>query len=402
MDKDVDMHPLLPTGHRRICLLVCCLALLVWSGEPARAADATAASTASIVQDFPDGDFVTAILMDARTGEILGGKDMDLPRPPASMVKMMTQLIVVERIAEGDIALDDIVTVSARASRTGGSRVWLKHREEFTVEQMLEALAIHSANDVAVALAEHVAGSEVAFIDLMNLRARELGLTGTEFTTVHGLTPRHGRPTDKSTARDMARLGRELLEHPRTLVWSSRATAPFRDGEFTLYNPNRLVGTFRGLDGLKTGFTTPAGYCVTATAVQRGVRLISVVMGCSSDQARATETTRLLSWGFNLYSPLTVVAKDGGALDVTVPVQGGKDRRVAVVAADDLTITARRDREGDIELRPEIPTAVEAPVAAGERLGEVIALLDGHELGRVDLLAAETVEKGSWFHRLLR
>jgi serine-type D-Ala-D-Ala carboxypeptidase (penicillin-binding protein 5/6) len=396
------MHLPLVATHRLLCLLVACLALLGWPVMPAAAAGPAAATTAAADQGFPDGDFVTAILMDARTGEILGGKDIDLPRPPASMVKMMTQLLVLERIAEGDIALDDIVTVSANASRTGGSRVWLKHREQFTVEQMLEALAIHSANDVAVALAEHLAGSEVAFIDLMNLRARELGLTGTEFNTVHGLTPRHGRSPDLSTARDMALLGRALLEHPLTLVWSSQATAPFRDGAFTLYNPNRLVGTFRGLDGLKTGFTTPAGYCVTATAVQRGVRLISVVMGCASERSRATETTRLLSYGFNLYAPLTIITKDGGTLDLTVPVQGGKDRRVAVVAADDLTITARRDREGDIVLRPEVPSQVAAPVAAGERLGEVIAMLDGHELGRVELLAAVTVEKGSWYHRLLR
>lgn len=374
-------------------LILGLVGLLCWTAVPAAAE--------SDLIDL-DGDFATAILMDARTGTILGGKDIDARRQPASMVKMMTQLLVVERLAEGDLELTDIVTVSARASRIGGSQVWLAHREQFTIEEMLQALIIHSANDVAVALAEHVAGSVEAFIDLMNLRAQDLGLTGTEFHSVHGLPPSGGRMPDLSTARDMANLGRHLLHYPLTLQWSAMATAPFRDGEFTLYNPNRLVGKYRGLDGLKTGYTRPAGYCVTATAVQKGVRLISVVMGSSTDQGRATETTRLLSLGFSLYGPVTVVEKTDAPLELTVPVQGGKDRQVAVMAAAELVVTVPRGREAAVELRHEVPSSLEAPVAAGEKLGEVIALLDGHELGRTDLLAAATVEKGNWFHRLLR
>lgn len=349
-----------------------------------------------------DGDFASAILMDARTGEILAGRNIDARRQPASMVKMMTQLLVMERIAEGDIALTDTVTVSARASRMGGSQVWLKHRERFTVEQMLEALAIHSANDVAVVLAEHLAGSVEAFVDLMNLRAAELGLHGTEFHSVHGLPPSRGRSPDLSTVRDMATLGRVLLEYPETLTWSSRPTAPFRDGAFTLYNPNRLVGRFRGLDGLKTGYTGQAGYCVTATAVQKDVRLISVVMGCSTENSRATETTRLLSYGFNLYGPVTLIEKVGAAVDGVAEVRGGRRREVGLVAADELTVTVLRGREDRIEIRNDVLSPIEAPVAAGQRVGELVAYLDGHELGRVDLQAAEIVEKGSWFHRLLR
>lgn len=349
-----------------------------------------------------DGDFATAILMDARTGEILAGKNLDTRRQPASMVKMMTQLLVVERIAEGDIALTDTVTASARASLVGGAQVWLKHRERFTVEQMLLALAVRSANDVAVALAEHVAGSVEAFVDLMNLRAAELGMHNTEFHSAHGLPPSRGSAPDLSTARDMATLGRVLLEDPMTLVWSSQATAPFRDGSLTLYNPNKLVGKFRGLDGLKTGYTAQAGYCVTATAVQKGVRLISVVMGCSTDRSRATETTRLLSYGFNLYGPVTLIERAGVAVDGVVEIQGGRRREVGLISADELVATVLRDRGDRIELRLEIPTPVAAPVAAHQQLGELIAFLDGHELGRVGLLAAEAVDKGSWFHRLLR
>ncbi|MDD5719981.1 MAG: D-alanyl-D-alanine carboxypeptidase [Candidatus Krumholzibacteria bacterium] len=349
-----------------------------------------------------DGDFAASIIMDARTGEIIAGKNIDLRRHPASMVKMMTQLLIIERVDEGDIALADPVTVSARASRMGGSQVWLKHREQFSVEDLLAALTIHSANDAAVALAEHVAGSVEAFIDLMNHRAVELGLTGTEFHSVHGLPPSRGQQPDLSTARDMALLGRALLEHPTILHWSSQATAPFRGGEFTLYNPNRLIGTYRGLDGLKTGYTGPAGYCVTATAVQKGVRLISVVMGCPTDQGRATETTRLLSYGFNLYAPVDVFAAAGEPVALTLAVQGGKDRSVGLVVGQALAVTVRRDQHDAIEVRHEVPSAVEAPIAAGQKLGEAVVVMAGHELGRVDLLAAAAVEKGAWFQRLLR
>lgn len=366
----------------------------------------TLATAAAAAQDpdLPviDGEFATAILMDARTGEILAGKDIDARRQPASMVKMMTQLLVLERVVEGDLAMADTVTVSARASRMGGSQVWLKHGERFTIEQMLEALAIHSANDVAVALAEHLAGSVEAFVDLMNYKAADLGMRNSEFHSVHGLPAGRGQQPDLSSARDMAILGRALLAHPIALQWSSRDRAPFRDGEFILTNPNQLVGQFRGLDGLKTGYTGPAGYCVTATAVQKDVRLISVVMGCPSDRSRATESTRLLSYGFNLYGPVTLVGRADADVAEPVPVKGGKRGDVGLVTAAELVVTVRRDAEDRIQLRRETPDVIDAPVAEGQRIGDLVAVLDDHELGRVGLLAAEAVQKGSWYHRLLR
>ncbi len=362
-------------------------------------------ASASSADDAPqlpsvDGDFSTAILVDARSGMPLAGKNPDERHQPASMLKMMTELIILERIAENDIAFDDTVVVSARASRMGGSQVYLAHREIFTVEELLSALAIHSANDAAVALAEHTAGSVEAFVDLMNYRARDLGMVNSEFHTVHGLPAGRGQQADMTTARDMAILGRALLEHPEALMWSSQSTAPFRDGKFTLYNPNKLVGKYRGLDGLKTGYHGQAGYCVTATAVQKDVRLLSVVMGCPTDRGRATETTRLLSYGFNLYHQVTVIEAAGAAVEGTVAVEGGKQSQLAMTYAAPLKVAVPRDREADIELRQEVAAPVAAPVAQGEKLGEVVAVLDGYELGRVDLLAAETVEKGNWLHRL--
>jgi D-alanyl-D-alanine carboxypeptidase (penicillin-binding protein 5/6) len=347
-----------------------------------------------------DGEFASAILVDARSGLPLAAKNPDERRQPASMLKMMTELIVLEHVAEGDMAMDDTVTVSARASRMGGSQVYLAHHERFTVAELLSALAIHSANDAATALAEHTAGSVEAFVDLMNYRAQDLGMTSSEFHSVHGLPAGRGQQPDMTTARDMALLGRELLKHPEALVWSATATAPFRNGEFTLYNPNKLVGKFRGLDGLKTGYHGQAGYCVTATAVQKDVRLLSVVMGCPTDRSRATETTRLLSYGFNLYRPVDLVETAGQAAEGSVPVEGGKKADVSLIYADPLQVSVPRDREEDIAWRRELVEPVNAPVAQGEKVGVAIAELDGYELGRVDLLAAETVEKGNWLHRL--
>jgi len=383
--------------------LIITLSLMVYLGFAGPAAADDIAEAEAVHQPTVaelEGEFAAAILVDARSGLVLGVNNPDLRRQPASMLKMMTEIIVLERIAEGDIALDDTVTVSARSSRMGGSQVYLKHGERFSVEELLSALAIHSANDAAVALAEHTAGSVEAFVDLMNDRAQRLGMANSEFHSVHGLPAGRGQSADYTTARDMATLGRTLLQFPEALAWSRQATAPFRGGEFTLYNPNKLVGKYRGLDGLKTGYHGQAGYCVTATAVQKDVRLLSVVLGCRTDRARATETTRLLSYGFNLYHQLTMVEAAETPLEQAVAVAGGKASAIGLVYAGALTVAVPRDRDGDVELRYEISSPVDAPVAKGEKVGAAIATLDGFELGRVDILAAETVEKGNWFHRL--
>jgi len=388
-------------SSRRFCgiLLVAVLAALPVAADTAATAESTTQAAAQGVAEI-DGDFATAILVDATTGLVLAAKNPDIVHQPASMLKMMTELIVLERVSEGDIAFTDTITVSARASRMGGSQVYLAHGEVFSVEELLAALAIHSANDAAVALAEHTAGSVEAFVDLMNDRAHRLGMTSSEFHSVHGLPPGRGQKPDMTTARDMAIMGRALMAHPEALEWSSQATAPFRDGEFTLYNPNKLVGKYRGLDGLKTGYHGRAGYCVTATAVQKGIRLLSVVMGCPTDRGRATETTRLLSYGFNQYTSVTVLAKDDVPVEDAVPVAGGKAARVGVAYADELVVQVPRDRSGEVTLSHQIESPLAAPVAQGEKVGQVVARLGEYVVGRVDLLATETVEEGNWFHRL--
>ncbi len=346
------------------------------------------------------GDFKAAYVIDADTGWPLVAYHERDRRQPASMLKMMTELIVLEHVAEGDMGFEDKIKVSAKASKMGGSQVYLKQGEVFTVRELLMALAIHSANDAAVALAEHVAGSTEAFVDLMNMRARELGMEDTEFHSVHGLPPGWGQKPDLTTARDLSLLARELIKHPEALEWASTAHAPFRDGKFILTNPNKLVGKYRGLDGLKTGYTGPAGFCVTATAIQKGKRLISVVMGCSSDKARATETTRLLSYGFNAYALVEMVAKAGEPVPRPWPVSGGKRKEAALAYGAPLTVSVLRDYRDQVTLRYDLPERITAPVAAGEEVGRAEAVFEGHVLGSVPVVCTEDVQKGNWLDRL--
>ncbi len=349
-----------------------------------------------------DGHFSTAVVIDAATGEVLVAKEPHKLGQPASMVKMMTELLILEAIAEGAISLSESVTVSAKASRMGGSQVYLKEGETFTVEELLMALAIHSANDAAVTVAEYHSGSTEAFVDLMNLRAEELGMRNTVFRTVHGLPPGRGQKPDLASAYDMAVLGCSLVKYPEALRWASTETAPFRSGKFTLYNPNKLVGKYRGLDGLKTGYHRKAGFCVTASATQKGRRLIAVIMGATTSEVRATQTTRLLSYGFNLYTQLILVAQERQPLEHNLRVKGGKARDVAIAYAEPLTVSVRKDRTDQVILEERLADKLTAPVDAGQVVGKAVATLDGRPLGEVPIIAVEAVAKGSFLDQLLR
>ena len=374
--------------------------LLIVAGVlPALASDAYTRPAVPADPVF-DGEFASALIMDAATGEVLAAKEPHLRRQPASMVKMMTELIILEAIDAGGLTLRDPVTVSAKSSRMGGSQVYLKEGEVFTVEELLKALAIHSANDASVALAEYHAGSVEAFLDLMNTRAFELGMRNTIFHSVHGLPPGWRQDPDFSCAYDMALLARELVKHPHALAWSSTATAPFRDGAFTLYNPNHLIGRYRGLDGLKTGYHSQAGYCVTATALQQDRRLITVVMGAASQEMRATETTRLLTHGFSQYTRVTLVARALQPLEKHVRVKGGQTREVAIAYAEPLVVSVRKGHADEIVLEEELAEKVSAPIAEGQVVGKVVAKLGARPLGEVAIVALEPVARGSFFQRL--
>ena len=348
------------------------------------------------------GDYKSAVLMDARTGEVLFAENEHEPLPPASMVKMMAELIVLELVAEGEIGRDDLVTVSAKASKMGGSQVYLKQGETFTVHELLLALAIHSANDASVALAEHVAGSVEAFVELMNRRAFAMGMNDTEFHFVHGLPPGWRQKADLSSAYDMALLGREISTYPEALHWAVSDQVPFRDGKFILTNPNPLVGNYRGLEGIKTGFHSQAGYCLTAAATQKGVRLISVVMGSSTNKNRGLETTRLLARGFDAYTKLTLVTATGDVCTETVAVKGGKRKRAPLAFTEPLVVGVPKDRSDEVVFRYELPERIEAPLPAGEVVGYAVAELDGYALGTINLMLTETLVKGGFWDRLFK
>ncbi|AKJ65668.1 D-alanyl-D-alanine carboxypeptidase DacF precursor [Kiritimatiella glycovorans] len=239
-----------------------------------------------------------AVLMDAADGALLYEKRARLRGRPASLTKMMTLLVVLEAVRRGEASLEDEVAVTAEAAGIGGSQVYLAEGERFRLDDMLYALMVKSANDVARALALHFASTREAFVARMNARAGELGLAGTEFHTEHGLPPGRGQEPDVSTALDMARLARELVKHPDTLRYTSTEARGFRNGEFMLRSHNPLLGSYEGCDGLKTGYTWIAGWSIAATAERDGRRLIAVVLGSPRRETRNREARRLLDLGF--------------------------------------------------------------------------------------------------------
>lgn len=343
-----------------------------------------------------------ALLMEPETGRVLFEDQAHTPYPPASMVKMMTVLVVLDMVRRGALTLDEPVVVSAHASRMGGSQVYLKHGEKFTVRELLEAVMIHSANDASVALAEHVAGTVEEFVDMMNEKARELGLKETVYHSVHGLPPGLGEEDDLMSAYDLALLARALLKYPEAVEWGATKTKPFRGGAFTLYNPNRLLGTFPGVDGVKTGYHRSAGFCVTATAKRGELRLITVIMGSQRRQDCFGSAAKLLRTGFGKYRILTV-AKRGELLGVKLPVKDGVARQVDAIAMDDLKALVERGSEKRVQVAFKTPPGgVPAPLEPGVAVASAALVLDGAELAEVPIAAATGVARASIFLRLLR
>lgn len=339
-----------------------------------------------------------AVLLDAETGAMLFAKEPHRVSPPASMTKMMVILIVLEQVQAGKRKLDEPVRTSARAEAMGGSQVYLKRDEVFSLEEMLKAVTIGSANDAAVAVAEHVAGSVEGFVDLMNARAEALGMKDTRFVTPHGLPPGRDQDSDVSSAHDMAVLARTLVRHPRALQWTSTKEAPFREGKFILRNPNHLLGAFAGLDGLKTGHYKEAGYNLAATADRDGLRLVAVVMGEPNGKTRFAEAARLLNWGFNIVRREVVVR--AGEEMAPVKVRGGVEPTVKLVAARRVTVFRLPGDGTAPEREVQVPPGIQAPVDAGQKVGVVAVKRGGQVLGQTDLVAAKTIPRASLLRRL--
>lgn len=341
-----------------------------------------------------------AILVDAGNGQVLFEKEADQPLHPASIVKVMTMLVAMDAVKAGHVSLDDPVRISREAEAMGGSQVYLAAGETWSLEQLLEAVAIASANDAAVAVAEHVAGTEGAFVALMNRRARDLGLERTRFVNSHGLPQDGGEDANLTTAREVAIMARELVtRHPEVLRWTSIRTKVFREQpRFVMVNTNRLVGAVPGVDGLKTGFTNQAGYSVVATAERAERRLIAVVMRTDSDETRVEQTSRLLEFGFRAFRPV-VLAIPGEQVG-EVRVRGGQPARLPVRAGTMLyVLTLGGDPRGvtrGLVVRDDLAPPIEEGQAVGWVLGEV----DGREVARAEAVAGASVAPSSGAARL--
>lgn len=343
-------------------------------------------------------DCKSAILMDARTGEVLFSQNADEALPPASVTKVMTLLLVMEAIEDGRLSLDDVVTASAHASSMGGSQIFLKEGEQMTVEDLVKSVVIASANDAALALAEHLSGSEEAFVARMNERASELGMANTHFENTNGLDDTVERHV--TSARDIALMSRELIKHEKITEFASIWQDTIRGGEFGLTNTNRLVRFYRGATGLKTGSTAKAGFCISATAERDGMSLICVIMGAPSRDIRNAAATSLLDWGFANFALYTHRASDLSPLRVC----GGVSERCAL-RAEEFSAVVPRGEVSRVSVRTELPDALDAPVAEGDEVGRIVYTLGERDLGSVPILACESVERvGFWgiFARILR
>src|SRR5579863_221494 len=339
--------------------------------------------------------YAAAVAMEPVSGTIIFDKDMHRQWPTASLAKMMLMLIVARKIHDGSLKLDDRVTTSRRAADMGGSQVYLKEGETFSLDDMMKAVVVHSANDASLAVAEYVAGSAEAFVVMMNQQAAALGMKDTHYYSVHGLPPAEGQQTDVSSAYDLALLARELVKYPDVLRWSAIDTAPFRNGTFQLRNTNHLVRTFPGCDGLKTGFYYKAGFNVVATAQRNGMRLIAVVLGSPRKNENFKQAAVLMSEGFANYE-MRQVAKPGAAIARPIAVKGGAVSTITPIWGGNASVFVKRDNPGSsITIDYKLPASLAAPIRAGQEVGTGEIVVGGKLQQEIPLLAPSKVAEGS-------
>ncbi len=336
----------------------------------------------------------SAVLMDAATGTVLFEKDAHTPLPPASVTKIMTLLLVMEALESGRISWDDQVTASETAAAKGGSQVYLESGETMTMDEMIKSVAVVSANDCATALAEHVAGSEAAFVERMNSRAAELGMENTHFVNCTGLDDDPDAENHLTTAYDIALMSRELLKHEKIRDYTTIWMDTVRGGAFGLSNTNKLVRFYSGTTGLKTGYTQAAGHCLSASAERDGMELIAVVLHCDSSGDRFQSAKQLLDFGFANYA---LVYPDEAVEIPAVAVELGKAEAVTPVAEDLTPVLVEKGQAATVTTQVEVAESVAAPVEAGQRLGTLTMRSDGAPLKSIPLVAPEAVERLTWW-----
>ena len=341
----------------------------------------------------------SAILMDAATGTVLFEKNADEAREPASVTKIMTLLLVMEALDSGAIGWEDMVTASAAAAGKGGSQIYLEEGEQLSMEEMLKSVVVSSANDCATALAEHVAGSEAAFVARMNQRAAELGMEHTHFVNCTGLDDEPEARAHLTTARDVAIMSRALLGHEAIRNYTTIWTDTVRNGSFGLANTNKLVRFYRGTTGLKTGYTSKAGHCLSASASREGLELIAVVLGADSSTHRFEDAKALLNWGFAGYA----LAQPGEGVELApIPVTLGTRETVQPVLENAGPLLLEKAQAAALTRELELPESLEAPVEPGQRIGTLRIRAGETLLAELPVVASEAVPKLSLWQLWLR
>ena len=346
----------------------------------------------SAVAAGPEVSGKSALLMDMETGTVLYAQNEHARLAPASVTKVMTMLLIMEAIDDGRIGWDDTVIASEAAAAKGGSQIYLKVGESMTVTDMVKSIAVSSANDCACAMAEHIAGSESAFVDLMNKRAAELGMQDTHFVNCTGLDDGEDAQNHLTSAYDIALMSRELMKnHPDIQKFTTIWMDTVRGGAFGLSNTNKLVRFYPGATGLKTGFTSGAGYCLSATAERDGMGLIAVVMGCDTSQNRFTACKQLLDYGFANYALVSPEITENA-----VPVKLGKADFVKAVPAEPIQILVDKAQKNQVQIQTVLEEQVSAPVSKGQKLGTLTIKVGEQTIKQVPLVAETGVERLTW------
>ena len=339
--------------------------------------------------DLPAPSYV---LMERSTGEVLLEHNAHERLRPASVTKVMTLLLIMEALDDGRIGWDDMVQTSAAAAAKGGSQIYLEENEQLPLEEMLKSIVVSSANDCACAMAEHIAGSEAAFVEMMNARAEQLGMTDTHFVNCTGLDDEPEAAEHLTTAYDIALMSRELLGHEAIKKYTTIWMDTVRDGQFGLSNTNKLVRFYDGTTGLKTGYTSAAGHCLSASAERNGMELIAVVLHCASSTDRFESAKALLNYGFSNYA---LVTPEPGELPA-VPVTLGTSMEITPVLADETPILIDKALAAGVETRVCVDKSVTAPVEAGQTLGTLTITSGGQTIAERDLVAPEAVGALRW------
>ena len=339
--------------------------------------------------DLPAPSYV---LMERSTGEVLLEHNAHERLRPASVTKVMTLLLIMEALDDGRIGWDDMVQTSAAAAAKGGSQIYLEENEQLPLEEMLKSIVVSSANDCACAMAEHIAGSEAAFVEMMNARAEQLGMTDTHFVNCTGLDDEPEAAEHLTTAYDIALMSRELLGHEAIKKYTTIWMDTVRDGQFGLSNTNKLVRFYDGTTGLKTGYTSAAGHCLSASAERNGMELIAVVLHCASSTDRFESAKALLNYGFSNYA---LVTPEPGELPA-VPVTLGTAAEITPVLADETPILIDKALAAGVETNVRVDGSVTAPVEAGQTLGTLTITSGGQTIAERDLIAPEAVGALRW------